>query len=122
MFIRRFEADYGPRPAYLVGNYRSTAHIIAAANAVIEPARERMKAEHPIHIDKARAKDPPGGVWAKRDPVARGRVQLLPAGRDPVGQAQVVMGELLRLKSLSSSDLEWSRCGVGPWGRTGGLK
>ena len=111
-FIRRFEADYGPKPAYLVGNYRSTGHIIEAANAVIEPARERMKAEHPIHIDKARAKDPPGGVWAKRDPVARGRVQLLPAGRDPVGQAQVVMGELLRLKSLSSSDLEWSRCAV----------
>ena len=24
-FIRRFEADYGPKPAYLIGNYRSTA-------------------------------------------------------------------------------------------------
>ena len=30
-FIRRFEADYGPRPSYLTGNYRSTGHIIAAA-------------------------------------------------------------------------------------------
>ena len=38
-FIRRFEADYGPRPTYLTNNYRSTAHIIAAANAMIEPAR-----------------------------------------------------------------------------------
>ena len=110
-FIRRFEADYGPRPSYLVGNYRSTAHIIAAANAMIEPARERMKAEHSIHIDKARAKDPPGGAWEALDPVARGRVQLLPAGRDPVSQAQVVMAEFLRLKSLSS-DLEWSLCAV----------
>ena len=110
-FIRRFEADYGPRPSYLVGNYRSTAHIIAAANAMIEPARERMKAEHPIHIDKARAKDPPGGAWEALDPVARGRVQLLPAGRDPVSQAQVVMAEFLRLKSLSP-DLEWSLCAV----------
>ena len=27
-FIRRFEADYGPRPAYLVDNYRSTANIV----------------------------------------------------------------------------------------------
>ena len=110
-FIRRFEADYGPRPSFLVGNYRSTGHIIAAANAVIEPARERMKAEHPIHIDKARAKDPPGGAWEERDPVARGRVQLLPAGRDPVAQAQVVMGELLRLESLYPG-WDWSRCAV----------
>ena len=23
-FIRRFETDYGPRPIYLTGNYRST--------------------------------------------------------------------------------------------------
>ena len=32
-------------------------------------------------------------------------MQILPAGRDPVAQAQVVMGELLRLKSLPSSNL-----------------
>ena len=82
-FIRRFQEDYGPRPSYLVGNYRSTGHIIAAANAVIEPARERMKAGHPIRIDRARAKGPPGGAWEALDPVARGRVQILPAGRDP---------------------------------------
>ena len=111
-FIHRFETDYGLKPTYLVDNYRSTGHIIAAANAVIELARERMKAGHPIHVDKARAKDPPGGVWEVRGPVARGRVQILPAGRDPLTQAQVVMGELLRLKSLPSSDLEWSRCAV----------
>ena len=110
-FIRRFEADYGPKSSHLVGNYRSTGHIVAAANAMIEPARERMKTEHPIHIDKARAKDPPGGVWEERDPVARGRVQILPAGRDPVAQAQTVMAEFLRLKSLSP-DLQWSRCAV----------
>lgn len=30
-FIRRFEEDYAARPAYLTDNYRSTAHIIAAA-------------------------------------------------------------------------------------------
>ena len=78
---------------------------------MIEPARERMKVEHPIHIDRARAKDSSGGVWEERDPVARGRVQILPAGRNEVSQAQVVMGELLRLKSLSL-DLEWSRCAV----------
>ena len=111
-FIRRFEADYGPKSRHLVDNYRSTGHIIAAANAVIEPARERMKAAHPILIDKARAKEPPGGAWEALDPVGLGRVQILPASRDPITQAQVVMGELLRLKSLPSSNLDWSRCAV----------
>ena len=110
-FIRRYEADYGPRPAYLTENYRSTAHIIASANAMIEPARERMKAGHPIRVNRARAKDPPGGVWGKRDPVSQGRVQILPAGRDPVSQARTAMAELLRLKTLSK-DWDWSRCAV----------
>ena len=47
-----------------------------------------MKAGHPIDIDEARAKDPPGGAWEERDSVARGRMQLLPAGRDRVAQAR----------------------------------
>ena len=110
-FIRRFEADYGPRPIYLTDNYRSPGHILAAANAMIEPARERMKAGHPIHINRARAKNPPGGTWQKLDPVVRGRVQILPAGRDPVSQARITMAELLRLAALSS-DWNWSRCAV----------
>ena len=110
-FIRRFEADYGPRPIYLTDNYRSTGHIVAAANAMIEPARERMKAGHPIHVNRARAKNPPGGTWQKLDPVARGRVQILPAGRDPVSQARIAIAELLRLADLSS-DWDWSRCAV----------
>ena len=110
-FIRRFETDYGPRPIYLTGNYRSTGHIIAAANAVIEPARERMKARHPIHIDRARAKDPPGGPWQELDPVSRARVQILPAGGNPVSQARTTIKELLRLAALSP-DWDWSRCAV----------
>ena len=62
-FIRRFETDYGARPAYLTDNYRSTGNIIAAANTVIEPAGQRMKDGHPIAINRARAQDPPGGDW-----------------------------------------------------------
>ena len=93
-YIHRFEADYGPRPIYLTDNYRSAGHVVAAANAAIAPARERMKAGHPIRVNRARAKDPPGGMWEKLDPVSRGRVQILPAGRDPVRQAQTVMAEL----------------------------
>ena len=72
-FIRRFEADYGPKPALLTANYRSTGHIIEAANALIGPARDRMKIGHPIRIDRARAKEPPGGDWCGLDPVAQGR-------------------------------------------------
>ena len=79
-FIRRFESDYGPKPSWLTANYRSTAHIIATANLMIEPAQERMKTGHPIHIDRARAKSPPGGEWAELDPVSRGKVQIIPAG------------------------------------------
>ena len=110
-FIRRFEADYGPKPAFLTYNYRSTGHIIAAANALIEPARDRLKTGHPIRIDRARAKCPPGGDWRDFDPVAHGRVQILPVQSDPIEQARGVMTELLRLADLDSG-WAWSDCAV----------
>ena len=110
-FIRRFQKDYGPKPIYLTDNYRSTHHIIAAANAMIEPAEERMKIKQPIHIDRARTKAPPGGKWQQLDPVSQGRVQILPSGRNLVSQARTAMSELLRLANLSSN-WDWSRCAV----------
>ncbi len=110
-FIRRFEADYQVKPAYLTDNYRSTGHIVTAANTVIEPARQRMKTGHPIHVNRAREKDSPGGVWAELDPVAGGRVQILPAGDDPIAQAQVAVAELKRLSDLTPS-WDWSTCAV----------
>ena len=110
-FIRRFEADYGASPAFLTANYRSTNHIIQAANAVIEPAKQRMKSDNPIHIDRTRARRSPGGEWAQVDPVANGRVQVLPAGDTPIAQAQTVIAELKRLASLAP-DWNWSNCAV----------
>ena len=110
-FIRRFEADYGPKPTYLIDNYRSTDHIIATANALITPARQRMKTGHPIRIDRARAKDPSGGDWDALDPISRGRVQILSTWRDPISQAQVAMAELQRLAALSPN-WDWSTCAV----------
>ena len=110
-FIRRFEADYGARPAFLTDNYRSTNHIIAASNAVIEPSRERMKTGNPIQVDRARSKEPPGGAWTETDPVAGGRVQILPAGDTPISQAQVVVAELKRLSGFTPN-WDWSACAV----------
>ncbi|WP_187969599.1 RecQ family ATP-dependent DNA helicase [Aquibium microcysteis] len=108
-FIRQFETDYGARPEYLVENYRSTAHIIAAGNAVIAPAADRMKARHDIRIDRRRGKDPAGGDLASLDPVGQGRVQVLDAAPGDVDQAVAAVDELVRLSHL---DPEWS------WTRT----
>ncbi len=110
-FIRRFEEDYSARSFFLTDNYRSTTHIIEAANAVIAPARQRMKTEHPIQIDRARRKDQDGGIWTELDPVVKGRVQILPVGDTPVTQSQTVIAELKRLSGLTQ-DWDWAACAV----------
>jgi ATP-dependent DNA helicase RecQ len=110
-FIRRFEADYKAKPSYLTDNYRSTAHIIAAANAMIAPGVARMKADHPIAIDRARTKAAPGGAWQARDSVTQGRVQILPGGSGANTQALAIMMELQRLQGLST-DWNWSSAAV----------
>jgi len=110
-FIRRFEADYAAKPAYLVSNYRSSAHIIDAANRMIAPAANRMKKDRPISIDTARAKQPPGGQWQRLDPVNHGRVQILPAGRNDQTQALAVMAEFERMSHLAP-DWDWASCAV----------
>ena len=110
-YIHKFETDYGPRPSYLIDNYRSTDNIITAANELIKPARQRLKTENPIRIDRARAKNPPGGDWDGLDPVARGRVQVLPSVPDPISQVQVAMTEFQRLADLSAN-WDWSACAV----------
>ena len=110
-FIRRFEVDYASKPGYLTENYRSTRHIVEAANLMIAPARERMKAGHPIAVNRKRAKAPPGGGWETRDPVGRGRVQVLSAAENPVTQAVAVMSELQRLAKLDPN-WSWARAAV----------
>lgn len=111
-FIGRFQEDYGPHVAHLTQNYRSSRHIIEASNVVIAGAGHRMKrAEHEIRVNTARQSQLPGGRWAARDPIGRGRVQLLPAGSDPAQQAVAVVEELRRLASLDPK-WDWSRCAV----------
>ncbi|MEQ9563371.1 MAG: RecQ family ATP-dependent DNA helicase, partial [Woeseiaceae bacterium] len=111
-YIRKFEEDYSARPVMLTENYRSTRHIISAANLLIEPAQNRMKADSPIRIDRKRERDAPGGVFEKQDPVSAGRVQLLHiAEGNPIAQAVAVMTELERLSRLDSN-WSWSRTAV----------
>ncbi|MFJ1254219.1 RecQ family ATP-dependent DNA helicase [Cupriavidus sp. CuC1] len=110
-FIRRFADDYQAKPEFLIENYRSTAHIIDAANTVIEPASERMKKAQPITVDRARRRVPPGGEWQSRDPVGQGRVQILPAADSIASQALAAISELKRLASLDRA-WSWSNCAV----------
>jgi ATP-dependent DNA helicase RecQ len=109
-FIRQFEQDYQANKHYLVENYRSSAHIIATANQLIQVNRDRMKQHHPIRINQGRKGLPAGGRWSKLDPLAKGRVQILSCQNESQ-QAQTVAQELLRLRQLDNS-LDWSQCAV----------
>jgi ATP-dependent DNA helicase RecQ len=109
-FIHRFQQDYQAGVYYLVDNYRSSGHIIAAANQLIRHNRDRMKNSHPIRINPQRVDLEPGGRWSKLDPLARGRVQLLHVA-DPPQQALALVTELKRLKQLHAA-MRWSDCAV----------
>ena len=122
-FIRRFEEDYRAKPRYLTENYRSTRHIIDAANQVIEPARDRMKAGHPITVDRLRSQEPGGGVMARLDPVGQGRVQFLDVAGDDAAQAVAAVDELVRLSRLDP-DFSWARTAIisRDWRRLGAVR
>lgn len=110
-FIRAFETDYQAKAGFLVENYRSTRHIVDAANRVIAPSASRMKTEHPIRIDKARLRMPGGGAWQAVDAVGQGRVQVLQVGGSHLAQAASVMHELRRMATLDK-DWDWARTAV----------
>jgi ATP-dependent DNA helicase RecQ len=102
-FIRRFQTDYRAHVHCLLENYRSTSHLINAANRLIARNRDRMKTGREIRINAARQSDPPGGAWERLDPVVRGQVQVLhPAGGRH--EAETIAAELLRLSRLSPPD------------------
>ncbi len=109
-FIRRFQDDYEAEVAYLVENYRSTGHIIAAANSLIARDPHRMKAEHPGEICSLKRQDPPGGPWTTRDPETEGRVVIREVP-DRETQAAAVAEELFHMKHLHP-ELEWHQVGV----------
>lgn len=108
-FIRQFETDYEAEIHYLVENYRSTRHIIDAANALIASNQDRMKSAHPIRIDRRRAMLPPGGDFRAPDLQTRGKVQVIEV-QDSTSQAKAVIGELSRLHHPGI--VSWSGCAV----------
>lgn len=111
-FIRQFEDDYKAKPEFLIENYRSTRHIIEAANAVIAPAADRMKINHDIAINRNRAKEPAGGVISQLDPVAQGRVELLSCLSGNAAHVScAAVDELVRLSRLDP-DWNWSRTAI----------
>ena len=109
-FIRQFQKEYQAKTYYLVENYRSSAHIIAAANCLIAHNRDRMKTEHVIRINRGRERLPAGGPWKNLDPVAQGRVQLLHV-TDVAHQAVALVEELTRHKTRNPS-MNWQDCAV----------
>ena len=110
-YIRRFQEDYGAHESYMTENYRSTRNIIEAANAVIGKAADRLKRGHSITVDTVRTLERAGGAWETMDPIARGRVQILPAGDDRITQAVAAVEELKRLAECDGQ-WDWSRCAV----------
>jgi ATP-dependent DNA helicase RecQ len=98
-FIRRFQEDYRTKIIYLVENYRSSRHIIAASNALIRNNRDRMKGEHPICINREREPNLPGGRWEQLDPMSEGRVQIVSV-KDRLHQAAYIKSEIDRIMDL----------------------
>ncbi len=109
-FIRRFQEDYVAEKHYLIENYRSTANIISASNALIQQNVDRMKTEHPIRINDARRMLPAGGNWQINDVLARGKVQIL--GVDSVAeQGYGLVEEIERLQTLEGR-FDLNNCAV----------
>jgi ATP-dependent DNA helicase RecQ len=109
-FIKQFQSDYQADLHYLLENYRSTSHIISAANALIAHNSDRMKQQQPIRINRQRKPLNAGGRWQHLDTLARGRVQLIEVTNEDLQAANVAF-ELQRLRQLDNR-LDWSQCAV----------
>jgi ATP-dependent DNA helicase RecQ len=122
-YIRKFEEDYRARAEFLTENYRSTRNIIEVSNAVVEPAQGRMKSGHEITINRDRLMEPAGGVMARHDPVAQGRVQLLDCPPGDVPHAVAALDELVRLSKLDPN-FRWDRTAIiaREWKRLGPVR
>jgi ATP-dependent DNA helicase RecQ len=110
----QFREDYEATTSYLINNYRSTRHIIEAANSLIERNPDRLKQSHPIQINASRRDHPRGGDWEELDTERRGQVIRLSIPGDeqtrPNLQVQAAVAELQRLLELENGD--WQGCAI----------
>ncbi|MCL2021849.1 MAG: RecQ family ATP-dependent DNA helicase [Betaproteobacteria bacterium] len=114
--IERFRNEYAAEINYLVENYRSSRAIINASNQLIGQNAGRLKAEHPIQIDRKRAQLPAAGRWQAGDPERKGavlRLRLPHSDRESGNlQAQAVFSELKRLLALEEGRSDWQGCAI----------
>lgn len=114
-YIESFRHDYDAEIDFLVDNYRSSGHIIAASNQLIAANGQRMKALHPIRINPERTGHSPGGDWTSLDAERAGLVLCLrlqgSAGELENLQAQAAMTELSRLLQLEQTT-GWQGCAI----------
>lgn len=108
-YIHRFCEDYDVKqPDFLTFNYRSSQHIITAANHIISGQEGRLKALHPIVINPERQRQPNGGIWAEKDTERQGKVRVISLPQHGTHQqknniqAQAVAAEILRLAALGA--------------------
>ncbi len=109
-FIRKFHNDYKADIHYLTENYRSTAHIIAASNQLIQLNQDRMKTQHPIRINDGRKTLPPGGKLEQSDPEAQGRVRIYQVA-DIHAQALTVLQQIRKLQQIDNA-FSFDQCAV----------
>ena len=113
-FIRRFTEHYGASARHLLRNYRSSRHILDAAQSLIVHDPGRLKRGQLLEVDPARAADSPGGRFAAFDRQARGRVRLLDVV-DARAQVGVVVDHL---RWLLAVDPDGSPRDIAVLGRT----
>ncbi len=104
--LQAFQEQYGATRHELTRSYRSTAAILAAANALMSGVPGRLKTR-PITVNAARVDDAPGGPFASD--VHQGAVVRVSG--PPSVTASFLIAELRRLKARDP-DLAWTDVAV----------
>lgn len=101
-YIQQFKDDYQANIRYLTQNYRSTKHIIEAANSLINQNKDRMKLDQPIEIDQSRQIDNAGGRMAAIDKIHQGKVKIIHC-QQAEQQANEVLAQILAIREIDPS-------------------
>ena len=105
-FIRRFREEFKAEVHQLAVCYRSTAHILAAADRLVVHVPDRLKALPATAADRSTE----GGRWATLEPQNEGRVVHFEVS-DAAAQATAIAQRLLEMRTLDPQ-LRLSDCVV----------